>query len=80
MGWSPPNQPPPSNPPREDRGIGQRTQSLGWLTGAGTSGRAPRGGDWVPIGDHSEVGARIFTDRLFTTGAETRPTPLRGKP
>jgi hypothetical protein len=50
------NQPPDSHPVRSAY---QRDQSFGWVPPA-ASGRRPRGGDWIGIGDHSKVGERLL--------------------
>jgi hypothetical protein len=63
------NSPPASNPTRFPD---QRDQRLGWLTGAGTAVSAPRGGSWVVISDTSPAGSRLFSDRPFTTGDQTK--------
>jgi hypothetical protein len=68
------NYPPASHPVRSKF---QKTQSFGWLEGSGAAGRKPRGGDWVQIGDHSQVGQRLFETREFTTGDQGRSRGIR---
>jgi hypothetical protein len=63
------NQPPASHPTRFPD---QRDQRLGWLTAAGTAVSAPRGGPWVNISDTSPVGSRLFSDKPFTSGDQTK--------
>jgi hypothetical protein len=47
----------------------QKDQSFGWLAGAGTTTSNPGGGGgWVKIGDHSEVGRRLFENVAFAGG------------
>jgi hypothetical protein len=58
------NVPPDSHPVRS---VYQRDQSFGWVPPA-ASGRRPRGGDWIGIGDHSAAGQRLFENVNFTVG------------
>jgi hypothetical protein len=61
------NSPPASNPTPNPY---QQPQRLGWCEGSGADVKSPRGGDWTQIGDHSEVGRRLFTDKPFTSGMQ----------
>jgi hypothetical protein len=61
------NVPPASHPVRSEY---QLPQAFGWVEGSGAVVKSPRGGDWTPCGDHSEVGRRLFTDKKFTSGMQ----------
>jgi hypothetical protein len=62
------NYPPASHPVRSQY---QRDQNFGWVPSA-ASGRKPRGGDWIGIGDASPAGRRLFENVEFTTGDQGR--------
>jgi hypothetical protein len=68
------NVPPDSYPVRSEF---QKDQRFGWIEGSGAVTKNPRGGDWVQIGNNSEVGSRMYTSKPFTTGMQNgRKRPL----
>jgi hypothetical protein len=62
------NSPPDPHPTRSRY---QLDQSFGWVPPA-ASGRRPRGGDWIGIGDGSAAGRRLFGNWDFQTGDQGR--------
>jgi hypothetical protein len=61
------------------RSVYQRDSSFGWVPTA-ASGRRPRGGDWIGIGDHSAAGQRLFEAREFTVGDQGKSRGRRRAP